>query len=364
MKGTKPAVDVLSGSNEIGSSVETKRICAKLHRRVSIFIREPFMNTRLALLAAGLAMISSFAVCAQTYPAKPVRIVVPFAAGSVPDVVARLPAEKLAISLGQPVLVENRAGAGGRIAAEYVSRQAPDGYTLLLGTASTHVVGPFLVKNMPYDPIKDFTPITAAVAPVNGMLVNPSVPANSVKELVAYAKANPGKIAFGSNGIGSSSHLLGELVNMTAGVNMLHVPYAGSNEVLNALLSGQVQLTFSSAGSVAQYLTSGKLKLLAILLDKRYPPLPKTPTLAEALPGYEQVTDWFGFFGPANLPVPILSRLHSEIVKALNVPDVRSKLDSMTMLIMANTPDEFAAMIKREAPIFGRVIKASNIPMQ
>jgi tripartite-type tricarboxylate transporter receptor subunit TctC len=322
------------------------------------------MKTRIALLAAGLALISSFAVHAQTYPTKPVRIVVPFPAGSVPDLVARLPGEKMAIALGQPVVVENRAGAGGRIAGEYVARQAPDGYTLLLGSASTHVVSPFLIKNMPYDPVKDFTPICAAVVPVDGMLINPSIPANSVKEVVAYAKANPGKIAFGSNGIGSSTHLKGEMINMTAGINMLHVPYAGSNEVMNALLSGQIQVSFTAAGTAAQYLPSGKLKLLAVFTGVRFSGTPNTPTMTEALPGYEQVTDWFGFFGPANLATPIVARLHSEIVKALNVPDVRAKFDSTTLLVMGSTPDELAALMKREAPIFGRVVKAANIPMQ
>jgi tripartite-type tricarboxylate transporter receptor subunit TctC len=322
------------------------------------------MKIAFALLVAGLAMICSFAAYAQTYPDKPIRIIVPQPPGGGMDIVGRLVAAKLGPVLGQPILVENRGGAGGRIAAELVAKSAPDGYTLLLGTAGMHVVSPFLVKNIPYDPVKDFTPISAAVTPVSGVVINASVAANSMKELVAYAKANPGKIAYGSNGIGSSYHLLGELINITAGIDMLHVPYQGTNEVLNALLSGQIQLTFTSPGYVAQYLSSGKLKVLAILSGKRFPGTPNTPTLAEALPGYEQVTDWFGFFGPANLAAPVVARLHGEIVKALNAPDVRSKIEAMTMLVIASTPEELAALIKREAPIYARVIKASNIPMQ
>jgi tripartite-type tricarboxylate transporter receptor subunit TctC len=322
------------------------------------------MKTGFALLAAGIVLISSFAAHAQTYPTKPVRVIVPFAAGSIPDVVARLPAEKMAIALGQPVIIENRVGAGGRIAAEFVAKSAPDGYTLLLGTASTHVVSPSLVRNMPYDPVKDFMPITLAVVPVSGVVINASIPANSVKELVTYAKANPGKIAFGSNGIGTTSHLIGELINMTAAIDMLHVPYGGSNELLNALLANQVQVGFSTPGTVAPHQASGKLKLLATIPGQRFPGTPNTPTLAEALPSYESVTDWFGFLGPANLAVPIVARLHSEFVKALNAPDVRSKLETMSMLIMASTPDELAALMKREAPIYARVVKVANIPMQ
>jgi len=319
----------------------------------------------LAALFLSLASLAGVpAADAQQYPTKPIHVIVPFAAGSVPDVVTRLPAEKMAIGLGQPVIVENRAGAGGRIAAEFVAKSASDGYTLLMGTASTHVVGPLLVKNMPYDPVKDFTPICLAVSPVSGFVINASIAANSVKEFVAYAKANPGKVAYASNGIGSSSHLVGELINMTAGIDMLHVPYQGSNEALNALLAGQVQVSFTSPGSIAQYLPSGKVKLLAILPGQRFPGTPNTPTLAEALPGYQSVTDWFGFFGPAHLAQPIVARLHGEIVKALNAPEVRSKLETQTMLVIASTPEEFAALMKREAPIFARVVKATNIPMQ
>ena len=316
-------------------------------------------------LALSLAaLIASLPAAAQQYPSKPIRVVVPFAAGSVPDVVTRLPAEKMAIGLGQPILVENRVGAGGRIAAEYVAKSAPDGYTLLMGSASTHVVGPLLVKAMPYDPVKDFTPISLAVSPVSGFVINGSIAAVSVRDFVAYAKANPGKVAYGSNGIGSSAHLVGELINMTAGIDMLHVPYQGSNEVLNALLANQVQVSFTSPGSVAQYLPSGRVKLLAILPGQRFPGTPNTPTLAEALPGYESVTDWFGFFGPANLAQAVVARLHGEIVKGLNAPDVRSKLETQTMLVVGSTPEEFAALMKRETPIFARVVKATNIPMQ
>ena len=312
---------------------------------------------------AALCIASPCAV-AQSYPFKPVRVLVPFAAGSVPDVVARLSGEKMSGGLGQPVIVENRIGAGGRIAAEAVSRAAPDGYTLVLGTASTHIVAPFLVKNMPYDPVRDFTPISIAVNPVSGVVVSASVPVKSVQELVAYAKANPGKIAYGSNGIGSSHHLVGELIKIVAGVDMLHVPLAGSNEVLAAVVADHVQLSFSSPGSAGPHLPSGKLKLLAVVPPRRFPGTPNVPPLAEALPGYEPVTDWFGFFGPAGLPQPVVARLHGEIVRGLNAPDVRAKLENAVQIVVGSTPDEMAALMKREAPIYQRIIKTANIPAQ
>jgi tripartite-type tricarboxylate transporter receptor subunit TctC len=321
---------------------------------------------RIACIALGLVASAgaSLTVQAQGYPAKPVRVLVPFAAGSIPDMVARLTGDKIAAALGQPLLVENRVGAGGRIAADAVARAAPDGYTLLLGTASTHMVSPLLVKNMPYDPVKDFTPIAIAVNPVSGVVVNGSVPVKSVKELVEYARANPGKIAYGSNGIGSSHHLVGELIKMTAGIDMLHVPLAGSNEVLNAVLGGHIQLSFSSPATVQPHLASGKLKLLAVVPPKRFPGAPDVPTLAESLPGYDPVTDWFGYFGPAGLPRPVVSRVNGEIVKALNAPDVRAKLNGASQLVIASSPEEMAAMMKREAQIYAKIVKAANIPLQ
>ena len=324
---------------------------------------KPFPR-RLARIFAVALCAAPLAVLAQAYPAKPVRVLVPFAAGSVPDLVARLAGEKMTGGLGQPVIIENRIGAGGRIAAEAGARAAPDGYTLVLGTASTHIVGPFLVKNMPYDPVKDFTPISIAVNPVSGVVVSASVPAKTVQELVAYARANPGKVAYASNGIGSSHHLVGELIKIVAGIDMLHVPLAGSNEVLAAVVSDQVQLSFSSPGSVAQHLPSGRVKLLAVVPPRRFPGTPNVPTLAESLPGYEPVTDWFGFFGPAGLPQPIVARLHGEIVKGLNMPDVRAKLENAAQIVVASTPEEMAALMKREAPLYARIVKAANIPAQ
>ena len=196
------------------------------------------------------------------------------------------------------------------------------------------------------------------------MVVPASLPVNSMGELVAYAKANPGKIAFGSNGIGSSAHLVGEMIKLATGIDMLHVPFKGSNEIVAAILSGQVQMQFSSPGATRAYVSAGKMKLLAILGSKRFPGTPDLPTLPEALPGYEAVADWFGFFGPAALPAPILTRVHAEMVRGLNSPEVRAEFDKLTYIVIANTPEEFAALMKREYQIYARVIKSVNIPMQ
>ena len=321
------------------------------------------MDRRLAvslLVIAAMALPGS--AFTQTYPSKPLRLAVGFTAGSGPDLVARLVAGDMSQSMGQPIIVENRAGAGGRIAAEFVARSPADGYTLLLGTASMHLVGPHLVKNMPYDTFRDFTPISIAVTPGTAVVISSAVPAKSVAELVDYARANPGKIAYGTNGIGSSHHLVGELIKIAGGVDMLHVPHKGSNEVLTALVTGQVQLIFTSPGNVKQHLD--KARVVAVLAPTRSPHNPELPTLAEALPGYDPVTDWFGFLGPAGLPAPVLSRLHGEIVKGLNAPGVRAKLDGLNYFPIGNSPQEFSALMKREFPVYARAVKAAKIPME
>lgn len=315
-------------------------------------------------LTATLAFLTGQGALAQAYPSKPIRVVIPFTAGSGPDLTARLVAGAMSQGFGQPVIAENRVGAGGRIAAEYVARSAPDGYTLLLGTASTHLVSPHLVKDLPYDPFKNFTPITIAVSPATGVVVPASLPVKNMAELVEYAKANPGKIAFASNGIGSSAHLVGELIKMATGIDMLHVPFKGSNEAVAAMLSGQIQMQFSSPGATRAFVSAGKMKLLAILGAKRFPGTPDLPTLTEALPGYEAVTDWFGFLAPAPLPPAVLARLNAEMVRGLNTPELRAEFDKLTYIIIANSAEDFAALMKREYQIYAKVIKAVNIPMQ
>ena len=301
---------------------------------------------------------------AQSYPSKPIRVIVPFASGTVLDVVARLVGGKMNASMGQPVIVENRAGAGGRTGSEQVARAAPDGYTLLFGTSSTHVSGVFMVKSMPYDPFNDFTPLGAAVNAVGVLVVHPSVPVNSVRELLDYAKANPGKIAYGSNGIGTSYHLITELIKLSTNVDMLHVPLAGAGEMMNSLVGGHIQMGFNSVGEIRQYIQSGKLRPLAVITPKRFTALPELPTLQETVPGYEPLDVWFGYFGPAGLPQPMVTRLNGEIVSGLNAPDVSAKLEGAGMQIIAGTPQELTQRMKREMQTYARIFKATKIEPQ
>ena len=321
-------------------------------------MRIKFNLTRLALLSTIAIPIGALA---QPYPAKPIRIIVPFTAGSLPDLVPRLVGEKAAPALGQPIIVENRIGAGGRIAAEAVAKAAPDGYTLLLGTATTHVVAPFIVKNMPYDSFRDFTPIINGVSPNNGFVVNSSLPVNSVQEFIDYAKKNPGKVAYGSNGIGSSHHLRGEFLKMVAGIDLIHVPYPGSNEVVTGVVNNTVQLTFSTPSSIQQYVATGRVKLLALTMPRRVANYPNVPTLDELLPGFFSTIDWFGFFGPAGLAQPLVARLNAEFGRALAHPDIRAKFEAQSVQIIGGTPEEFAAVMKSEFAIYAKVAKAAGI---
>lgn len=315
-----------------------------------------------AVMIAGLV---TPALCfSQAYPTKPVRALVPFPAGSIPDVIARLVTEKLGPALGQPVIVDNRIGAGGRIGATAAAKAASDGYTLLLGSATTHVVAPNVVKNMPYDSFQDFTPIANAASAVSSLLVHPSMPVRSLQELVAYAKENPGKISYGSNGIGSTHHIRGELIKMAAGIDIVHVPFSGSNELVSAILGGQLQMTFITPGSMKQHIEAGKVRLLAVTTPRRDPALPEVPTIAEGLPGYESIVDWFAFFGPAGLARPIVMRLNGEIVKALNTPEVRSRLSAQSLLVIGSSPEELAELMKSESRIYAKVVKAAGIQLQ
>jgi tripartite-type tricarboxylate transporter receptor subunit TctC len=317
-------------------------------------------RTILFLIAAA-GLVATGPACAQSGPTRPLRIVVPFPPGNGTDILARLMAPKMTAAMRQPVIVENRGGANGMIGAEAVARAAPDGATILFTSPSTHVTSIFLSKNLSYDPIKDFTPITAAVEPVTVMTINPSLPVNSVKELIAYAKANPGKLNYSSPGVGAVFHMSGELFKLGAGVDIVHVPYKGASPALAGVIAGEVSIGFNSLASVLPHMRSGKLKVLAVLEAKRYPGLPEVPSIGEALPGFEKPASWFGLFGPAGLPAPVLARLHDELVASLRDPDVRSKIDELAMSVIANTPEQFSVMLKSGIDQYGRLIKAAGI---
>jgi tripartite-type tricarboxylate transporter receptor subunit TctC len=315
---------------------------------------------RLRCALAALALAASQAAFGQAYPAKPIRFVVPYPPGASTDTVARAVAQKLSDTLGWQAFVENRAGASGNIGADYVAKSAPDGYTILLGTDATHTTNVFFGKNFPYDPVKDFTPITLAVGNVIVLASHPSVPVSSMKELIDYAKQNPGRLAYASSGTGSPHHLSGELLRQMAGIDIVHVPYKGGGQAITDFVGGQVPLMFSSLVTVAPHIKSGKVRALGVVEAKRYAAMPEIPTIAETLPGFE-INSWLGFLGPAGLPPPVQARLHAEIVKALNAPDVRARLEPAGLVVVANTPAEFAAVIKTDLDRRGRLIKSAGI---
>ncbi len=311
-----------------------------------------------ALLAFAVAL--SPAAFGQAYPAKPVKIVVPYPPGASTDTVARAVAQKLSDSLGQQVFVENRAGASGNIGADYVAKSPPDGYTILMATDATHATNVFFGKNFPYDPVKDFTPITAAAGNIILLAAHPSVPITSVKELIDYAKKNPGRLAYASSGTGSPHHLSGELLRQLAGIDIVHVPYKGGGQAITDFVGGQVPLMFSSFVTVAPHVKSGKARALGFVEARRYPAMPDVPTIGETVPGFE-MDSWLAFLGPAGLPSAVQARLHAEIVKALNAPDVRARLEPAGLLVIGSTPAELATIIKTDLEKRGRLIKAAGI---
>ncbi len=297
---------------------------------------------------------------AQQYPAKPIRFVVPYPAGGPLDTVARLLGQKVSESVKEPVVVDNKPGAGGNIGADAVAKSAPDGYTILMGAVATHAINPTLYTSIPYDAVKDFVPVTQVASTPNVLVVNPSVPVSNVREFIAYAKANPGKLNFGSGSTGSAGHLAGELFKTMAGVDMVHVPYKGAAPAMTDLIGGQIQLMFDNFASSLAQVRAGKVKALAVTTAKRSVLAPDLPTIAESgLPGFD-INTWFGIFVPAGTSREIVERLHAEFVKALSAPDIREKMMTLGAEPVGSTPEEFAAYIRAEAVKYARVIKASG----
>jgi tripartite-type tricarboxylate transporter receptor subunit TctC len=324
-------------------------------------IEEKRLMKRVIAGCAGVAfaMLSSLAV-AQAWPSKPIRYIVPFAAGGTTDILARTISEKLSVALGQPVIVENKPGAGGGVGAAEVARAAPDGYTIMGGTISTHAINATLYSSLPYDPVKDFVAITLIARVPNMLVINNDIPAKNVAELIALMKANPGKWNFASSGNGTSQHLSGELFKGMANVQMQHIPYKGSPPALTDVMGGQVSMTFDNITTAWTLAKAGKLKALAVTTSKRSPIAPDVPTLAESgLPGYE-VGSWQGVFGPAAMPPEIVKRLNTEIVKIINTPDVQKKLVDLGAEPVGNSSEEFTAFVKTEVVKWGDVVKKSG----
>jgi tripartite-type tricarboxylate transporter receptor subunit TctC len=307
----------------------------------------------LATLLPGLA-------AAQAYPVKPIRIVVPWAPGGSTDVLARLIGIKMTENWGQPAVVENKPGASGNIGSELVAKAPPDGYTLLVGSVSTHAMNPFLVASMPFKGVDDFSTIALAAYVTNVLVTHPSVPAKSVRELVELLKAQPGKIAYASAGNGSPNHVAAELFRRMAAVDMLHVPYKGGGPATTAIVGGQVGVLFTGLGNVWDHVKAGKLNLLAVTENRRSQLLPHLPMVGETLPGYE-VAVWYGVWGPAGMPGDLLTKLNAEMNRILELPDVKQRLDLMGAEHVSMPAREAHQLLQREYERWGKIIKESGI---
>jgi tripartite-type tricarboxylate transporter receptor subunit TctC len=297
---------------------------------------------------------------AQQYPSKAIRFVVPYVPGGGTDTVARLTGQKLSEALGQAVVIDNRPGAGGVIGGEIVAKSPPDGYTIMLASSSPITVAPHIQKRMPYDPLKDFTPVTLIAIVPALLAVHPALPVKSVKDLIALAKVKPGALTFSSSGNGGTGHVSGEMFKMLAGVDMLHVPYKGTAPATTAVVSGEVSLTFGNMISLLPQVKMGKLRALAVTTAKRSPVLPNIPTVAETLPGYLS-GPWYGVLAPAGLPPAILSRLNQELVKVVHSREVSDSLRSEGAEPIGSSPAEFAAHIKSELERMGKVVRQSKM---
>ena len=316
-----------------------------------------------ALLLATIAVLPGGTTLAQAtapFPSKPVRIVVPFPAGGPLDTTGRVLAQELSKAWGQSVVVDNRPGAGGNIGADLVAKSAPDGYTVVMGALSTHAVNPSLYPSMPYDAVRDFAPITLVAVTPNVLVVNPSLPVNSVKELVAYAKANPNKLSFGSGSNGSAGHLAGELFKVDTGTDVVHVPYKGAAPAMQALLAGDTQFMFDNLASAMPQVKAGKLRALAVTTAKRSSLAPELPTMAEAgLAGFD-ISTWFGLLAPAGTPPEVIVRWNADVVKILRSPEMRERMVAQGAEPAPTTPAEFAAFIATELPKYAKIVKASG----
>jgi tripartite-type tricarboxylate transporter receptor subunit TctC len=316
-----------------------------------------------AVLTAAAVYAFAVPAFAQNYPVKPVRIIVPFAPGGV-DVTARLIADRLTAALGQPFIVENRPGAGGAVGAKVVASSEPDGHTLMFSTPGPVVASPLVNRNAGYDTLKSFVPVAIVSQSPLLLIIHPSVPAKTVKELVAYAKGNPGKVHYPSPGFGTQPHLVGEMFKSMTGLDIVHVPYRGSAPAITDLLAGQMQIYFDNFANVLQHVDSGKLRAIAVTGDARVPQLPDVPTMTESGFAAIAATYWNGLLAPAGTPAPIVARLNAAVNQALAVAEVRSALTKLGSDPKSGTPQEFAAFIAEEVQRWGKVVREANIKVE
>jgi tripartite-type tricarboxylate transporter receptor subunit TctC len=315
---------------------------------------------RALLLALALLFPATLAAQTDTYPSRPIRIVVAFTAGGTTDIIARLVGKKMTDAWGQPVLIDNRPGAGGNLGSNIVAKAPPDGYTLLVGSVGPLAVNATLYPNMPYDNLKDFAPICLVAEVPNMLVVHPSVPVHSVQDLVDLARAKPGTLNYGSTDNGTTGHLSGELLNEQAKIDLVHIPYRGATAVTD-LLGGQIQLMFATIPSVIQHVKAGSLRAIAVTSSRRSAALPDIPTVAESgYPGFE-ASSWYGFVAPAGTPDPIIRKLHALIAGIVGTPDINDQLSSQGADPVGNPPDEFRRYMQRETEKWGKVVKASGV---
>jgi tripartite-type tricarboxylate transporter receptor subunit TctC len=314
--------------------------------------------TALLCIVTAYPALSATIALAQTYPVKPIRLISPYPPGGGTDASARIMAQALSDQMGQQVVVDSRGGASGLIGTELAAKAAPDGYTLVLGNVAPMAILPAATPKLPYDPIRDFAPISLIALSDYVLTVHPSVPARNVKELIALAKANPGKLTYASSGALGAPHLAGELLNLLAKVNVVHVPYKGNGPAAIAVITGETTMMFGTGPSVVPHIQSGKMRVLATTGLKRS--MPDVPAMSELLPGYD-VTQWYGILAPAGTPKEILDRLHTEIAKAIANPRIAQLYTNLGTQPIADTPEQFAAFIKSETAKWGKVIKTANI---
>lgn len=325
------------------------------------------MFPRATMAAAMLTLATSWAATPaaaqnRAYPTQPIRVIVPFSAGTS-DTVARLVGQKMSEAMGQPLVVESRPGAGGNIGSEACARAAPDGYTICLGTISSHAINPSIFVKMPYDNLKDFAPITQLAAQPNALAVTNDLPAKNIPELIELLKKNPGKYNYGSSGVGTSIHLAGALFSQLTGTEMEHVPYRGSGQIMTALLTGELPLAFDNFSSAWPFAKEGKIRILGVTSAQRSAAAPDVPAIAETVPGFESLS-WHGFFAPAGTPPDIVARLNKEAVAALKSETVTARFRELGITPVGNTPDEFRAFIASETKRWGDVARNAKIQVE
>lgn len=322
------------------------------------------IHAALAIGGFALTLAQMVPACAQEWPTRQVRIVTPLAAGGAADIVGRTVGDALATNIKQPVIIDNRPGGGGTLAAAMVAHAEPDGSTLLLGAAAGLTIGAVLNKNLPYDPFTDLTPLTLAIELPICLVVSPNFPANNIAELIAYAKANPGKLSFGSSGPNTTHHLAGELLKAAAGIDIVHIPYRGGNPAMTDLLAGQIPLLFATLSTATPYIDTGKVKVLGMVEAQRSRSRPDIPTIGETVKGYAVPPSWLGFLGPGKMPDALTQKVSAELVRAIKAPEVVKKLEEGGFEVITSTPAEFATTLKASIDRYRKITSDAGIEPQ